>query len=185
MPKPGDHPDFFRLAPPEGRSRESSIQLDESGFFWHDGARVEHPAMQRAFARWLARHPEDGRYILQNGYDWTYLTVKDAPFFVRGVSFQAERPPVLTLSDATTEELDPASLCVDERGALYCSVKGGSFEARFLPGAETALAPYLSYDSGESVLFCVGGSRWPIPPRQPPLDTQRSRLRNRGGSAKQ
>src|SRR5262249_32567480 len=29
--KPGDHPDFFRLPPPPGRSRESRIVLDDLG----------------------------------------------------------------------------------------------------------------------------------------------------------
>lgn len=80
--KPGDHPDFFRFAPPPGTSRESSIRLDREGRFWHDGARVDHPALERGLRSWIARHPDDGRPILSNGYDWCYFQADDAPLFV-------------------------------------------------------------------------------------------------------
>ena len=73
--KPGDHPDFFRFAPPPGTSRESSIRLDREGRFWHDGARVDHPAIERGLRSWIGRHPDDGRPILtsqhEGGYDFT------------------------------------------------------------------------------------------------------------------
>ena len=81
MVRPGDHPDFFRLPPPPGRSRESTIVLDAEGRFFHEGAPVTHRGMARAFASWVARHPDDGRYILSNGYDWSYFRVEDAPRF--------------------------------------------------------------------------------------------------------
>src|SRR6187455_615956 len=83
--KPGDHPDFFRFPAPPGQSRESSIVLDAQGRFWHDGALVEHPGMARAFAGWIGRHPDNGRFILSNDFDWTYFTVRDVPLFVRSV----------------------------------------------------------------------------------------------------
>src|SRR5262249_16688768 len=83
--KPGDHPDFFRLPPPPGRSRESRIVLDDLGRFWNGPVPIDHEAMSTAFASWIAIHPDDGRFILTNGYDWTYFTVKDAPFLVRHV----------------------------------------------------------------------------------------------------
>src|SRR5205809_4885030 len=79
--RPGDHPEFFRFPAPEGRSRESSIVLDREGRFHHNGALVEHPGMARAFASWIDLHPDDGRFILNNGYDWSYFRVEDVPFF--------------------------------------------------------------------------------------------------------
>jgi len=78
--KPGEHPDFYRLAPPPGTSRESTIFLDAEGRFWHDGELVVHPSLESALHTWIARHPDDGRFILTNGYDWTYFRVEDAPF---------------------------------------------------------------------------------------------------------
>src|SRR6185369_4619763 len=118
MARPGDHPDFFRLPPPPGRSRESTIRLDALGRFIHDGHLVEHPGMRRAFASWIARHPDDGRFILSNGYDWTYFTVEDVPFFVETVR-SVGGAPVLVLSDGSEEPLDPKTLTTGDAGALY------------------------------------------------------------------
>jgi hypothetical protein len=144
--KPGDHPEFFRFPAPEGRSRESTLRLDASGRFWHDGARVEHAGLSAALHSWIARHPDDGRYILTNGYDWTYFTVDDAPYFVRAVRVEADRV-VLALSDGTEETWEPEATRIGEGDALYASVKraapGGPFEAKFTTHAQASLAPAL------------------------------------------
>jgi uncharacterized protein len=140
--KPGDHPEFYRFPAPAGRSRESSIVLDAEGRFWHDGELLAHPGMARAFASWIARHPDDGRFILTNQFDWTYFTVEDVPFFVRGLR-NAGGVPLLTLSDGSEEPLAADTLASDARGALYCRVKRGQFEARFTPEVQTLLAPWL------------------------------------------
>ena len=144
--KPGDHPDFFRLPPPEGRSRESSIRLDAQGRFWHEGRPVEHAGLAAALPTWIRRHPDDGRYILSNGYDWTYFTVDDAPYFVRRPRIEPERV-VLELSDATEEAWQPETTRIDEGGALYATVKrdapGGPYEAKFTRHAQASLEPVL------------------------------------------
>ena len=159
--KPGDHPEFFRFPPPPGRSRESTIRLDRNGRFWHDGAKVEHQGMAAAFASWIARHPDDGRFILTNGYDWTYFTVEDVPFFVLSLSADP-RAPTLTLSDGTEEPLDPSGLSVGDRDALYCRVKDGAFEARFTPPAQNALAPLLVEGDDGAPTVEVAGRRYAI-----------------------
>lgn len=140
--RPADHPEFFHLPPPEGRSRESSIVLDAEGRFHHAGALVEHPGMARAFASWISRHPDDGRFILNNGYDWSYFQVEDVPFFVQGLREEGNRL-LLALSDGTESPLDPALLAVGPRGALYTTVKAGQFRARFTQAAQIALGPWL------------------------------------------
>jgi hypothetical protein len=144
--KPSDHPEFFRFPAPEGRSRESTIVLDGSGRFWHDGRRVEHPGLAAGFHAWIGRHPDDGRYILTNGYDWTYFTVEDAPYFVRTLRIEP-RQVVLLLSDATEEAWVPESTRVGPDGGLYAVVKqgatGGPFEAKFTPHAQALLEPVL------------------------------------------
>ncbi|HSC86511.1 MAG TPA: hypothetical protein VLC09_04545 [Polyangiaceae bacterium] len=149
--KPGEHPEFFRFPAPEGRSRESSIVLDGSGRFWHEGELVEHAGMARAFASWIRRHPDDGRFILSNDYDWTYFTVEDVPYFVRHLRVD-EAGAKLQLSDGSDEPLDVASLREGRGGALYCRVKQGAFEARFTPEAQTLLAPLLEEDSDGRVV---------------------------------
>jgi hypothetical protein len=148
------------LPPPEGRSRESTIVLARDGRFWHDGALVEHPGMRRAFASWLARHPDDGRPILNNGYDWTYLTVEGATRFVQGVLSVAGRPQ-LSLLDGTELALDPARLSVDADGQLWLSLPEGE-PARFTAAAQLGLGPWLVERDGQ-VGVQIDGQFSPIP----------------------
>jgi len=157
--KPSEHPEFFRLPPPEGRSRESTIVLDAEGRFHHEGAPVTHPGMQRAFSSWIARHPRDGRYILNNGYDWSYFTVADAPFFVVAVRASSLETLELELSDGTREALDPATLRLGAAGELYAMVKEGAYAAKFSRSAQLSLAPYLSEGEQGETLFVLGDAR--------------------------
>jgi uncharacterized protein len=147
--RPGDHPEFFRFPAPEGRSRESTIRLDAAGRFWHEGRKVDHPGLAAAFHSWIGRHPDDGRYILTNGYDWSYFTVEDAPYFVRALRIEPQRV-VLLLSDGTEEAWDPESTRIGPDGALYATVKTeaphGPFEAKFTQHAQASLAPALVED---------------------------------------
>jgi hypothetical protein len=160
--KPGDHPDFFRLAPPPGTSRESAIHLDRDGQFWNEGDKVTHPALHAALTRWITRHPDDGRFILSNGYDWTYFSVADAPYLVNSLSVGPEGV-VLTLSDETTEPLEPSRLRVGDADALYIAVKGGQFEARFTRHAQNQLAQVLVEDAQGRLALEIAGVRWPLP----------------------
>lgn len=159
--KPGDHPEFFRLPPPLGQSRESGIVLDATGRFWHRGEPVEHVGMARAFASWVCRHPDDGRYILSNGYDWSYLTVEDAPFFVSAVRVDGERPE-LVLASGESEPLDPAGLVVGRDDALYVRVKHGAFTAKLTPAAQLELAPLLVDLPDGRVGIRVGDQVFPV-----------------------
>jgi hypothetical protein len=158
--KPADHPDFYRLPPPEGRSRESTIRLDAEGRFFHEGARVEHPGLEAAMHTWIARHPEDGRFILTNGYDWTYFTVEDVPFFVR--SLRVERDSVtLRLSDGSEERWDPETTRIVLGEHVYAAVKSGTMEARFDRHAQTSLGEILEEHDGSFVAH-IGGSLVPV-----------------------
>ena len=161
--RPGDHPDFFRLPAPEGRSRESTIRLDAEGRFFHDGAVVEHPGLAAAMHTWIALHPDDGRFILTNGYDWTYFTVDDAPYFVRALRIEP-RHATLLLSDGTEEPWDPTTTTLkDDR--LYARVKpavrGGPFRARFLRHAQAALTEVLELVDGAPWVR-IGGVAVPL-----------------------
>ena len=159
--KPGDHPDFFRLPPPPGRSRESRIVLDELGRFWNGPIPIDHEAMATAFASWITTHPDDGRFILTNGYDWTYFTVKDAPFFVRHVE-NTSGGPLVRLFDGTEEPLDPASVTVSEDGVLYVRVKGGRFEARLSPAAHKEMVDVLDEGPSGAPIVRAFGREYPV-----------------------
>lgn len=159
--KPGDHPEFFRFPAPEGRSRESTIRLDAEGRFFHEGNLVEHPKLAEAFHTWIARHPDDGRYILTNGYDWTYFVVDDVPYFVRSLR-EEDGDAILLLSDGTEEPLDPSTVRPGSRGDLYLQVKrsakGGPFDAKLTRFAQSQLGPFLREEDGHPVLVTKRGS---------------------------
>jgi hypothetical protein len=112
----------------------------------HDGAPVEHLGMQRAFASWLTRHPDDGRYILSNGYDWTYLTVEGAARFVAAVR-AAEGRPMLVMLDGTELPLAAEALRSDAEGRLLVALSEGEL-ARFTGSAQLELSPWLSEHAG-------------------------------------
>lgn len=135
--------------------------LEADGRFWHDGEPVQHPGLQRAFARWLRRHPDDGRYVLCNGYDWTYVAVRDAPHFVERV-WERSGELWAELSDGSSEALDAASLRVGAGGALYVAVKGGGERARFRREAQLGLSPFLVEMPGGGIGVSVGGRTTPV-----------------------
>ena len=175
--KPGDHPEFFRFPAPEGRSRESSIRLDASGRFWHQGQLVDNPRMARAFSSWIKRHPDDGRFILENGYDWTYFTVEDVPYLVTSLvpTISAEgQGAKIVLSDGSDEPLSGEGLSLGAQGAVYCRVKGGAFEARFTPSAQTSLEPLLvAGDTPDEVSLRLENTTWALPLRNRPESAKR------------
>lgn len=169
--KPADHPEFFRLPPPEGRSRESSIRLDGEGRFWHDGRPVEHPRLAQALHRWIGRHPDDGRFILSNGYDWTYFTVDDAPYFVRAIRIEPSEI-MLVLSDGTEERWEPETTRIGADDALYALLERGSgsgafgsYEAKFTRHAQASLAPALVEEEPPAVV--IGGRPHVLGARKP------------------
>ncbi len=169
--KPGDHPEFFRFPAPEGRSRESTIRLDAQGRFWHEGVRVEHAGLAAGLHSWICRHPDDGRYILTNGYDWTYFAVEDAPYVVQALRIEPEQI-VLLLSDGTECVWAVESTRVGTDGALYATVKtdarGGPYEAKFSPHAQGSLGPVLvDSEEGGLPLVRVGGHARTVGPGVP------------------
>lgn len=160
--KPGDHPEFFRYAPPPGTSRESTIFLDREGRFFHDGDPIDHDALERALSKWIARHPDDGRLILTNGYDWCYFRAEDAPFIVRALRVEGDEATVV-LSDESEEPLAPETLSIGDDGVVYTKVKGGAFDARFSRFAQTSLAPLLV--EADPPRIRVGGRAYALGPR--------------------
>ncbi|MFI5298546.1 MAG: hypothetical protein ACHREM_10650 [Polyangiales bacterium] len=148
-------------------TRESSIRLDDHGHFFHDGERVEHPGLERAMHRWLRRHPTNGRWVLENGWDWCYVTVDVAAFFVRSARVEGDHIEGL-LSDGDDVEIAPSTLRMDRDGALWCDVhgdrEGGPFPARFDAYATAALGDAIEERDG-ALVITVGGTRMTIADR--------------------
>jgi hypothetical protein len=136
-------------------TRESSIRIDEGGRFWHEGNVVEHPGLATAMASWVSKHPTDGRWVLENGYDWCWITVDDVPLFVRDVRVDGDELKA-KLSDGSEESLDLDKVHVDAAGTIRCEVKpgarGGPYPAKLLRVAQLALAERLREEDGRIVL---------------------------------
>ena len=117
--------------------------------------------MQQAFSGWIRKHPDDGRYILCNGYDWTYLEVVDAPLFVRAIATRGEEPE-LVFSDGTRQPLRGARLRAVGDEALYVGVGDRELEARFLPPAQAQLHPFVGEGETGLPVLRVDGTTVPI-----------------------
>ncbi len=130
------------------------IRLDEQGRWHHQGQRFDNPRLSDLFSRSVNR-TEGGTWVLEIG-PFTYpITVDDTGFFVRAVNWKAS-PPMLHLSDRSTEALEPASLEYRAPGKLYCAVKDGRFRARFLRSAYHSIIPHLEQRDSSIVLAIDG-----------------------------
>jgi uncharacterized protein len=138
---------------------ESGIRLDRRLRWFHDDERVEHPRIIEAFNQGL-RVAEDGRFKLEIGTDWCFVTVEDAAFEVLAVDVSEGSRPSIRLSDRTAEWLDPASLAVDAEGVLTVQVKNGRAKARFSRDAQFALGTLLEAD-GDGFVLRAGEKSWP------------------------
>lgn len=113
--------------------RQSGIRLDGDGRFWHEGEVITHHGLVAALWRWLDRNP-DGRYVLRlDERRFVYLDVDDAPYVVRSLRWEGDRPIAL-LSDGSEEAIDPAAVEL-RNDKPYVRVKAGRFDARLTPSA--------------------------------------------------
>lgn len=172
--KPGelDPQDDRELLARLGLSRETDIVLDAEGQFWAGGARLSHPGVSAAFARWLTRAP-DGRWALENPIHWVYLRVLGAPLHALGVRADAQEEqgrPLLLLAGGEEEPLRPPTLREGPDGVLYAGAlrQGEVWAVRLSPRAALDLAPWLSEVEGRPALV-VAGEAWPIPRVADPL----------------
>jgi hypothetical protein len=115
---------------------QSGLSIDDEGRFLHRGEPITHPRTLQVLWSSLER-TEDGRYLVRIGRESGYVAVGDAPYAVRGVTFEPSRP-LAHLSDGSAEPLALESLSVDAAGVLHCRVKGGEHRARFTRAAQVA-----------------------------------------------
>jgi hypothetical protein len=149
--------------PPPGKRwhtrEDSGIRLDREGRWWHDDELVEHPRIIEAFNTGLVP-TEDGRFKLQFGQDWCFVTVEDAAYRVLAVDERGESLS-LRLSDRTSELLDPAALFLSSDGVLVCKVKQGRATARFSRDAQFAIGEWMDEEDG-SLVIRLDGRTWPL-----------------------
>ncbi|MEZ4462841.1 MAG: DUF1285 domain-containing protein [bacterium] len=128
--------------------RLERIALDRFGRWTHEGLDFENPRVIDLFSRSVQR-TEGGTWVLVIP-PFTYpIEVERTGYFVTAVDAVEG---TIALSDGTSEVLDLDTLAYEGEGSLYCDVKGGRFEARFLRHAYYALADLLEEHEGSLVL---------------------------------
>ena len=101
---------------------------------------------------------ELGRYLIEFKGDRCLIEVEDTPFVVKAAGSDnredRENESIeILLSDFTSEKLDPSTLRVGMDNVLYCSIKGGKFEARFSRSGYYQIAEFIKYDEDKDAYF--------------------------------
>ena len=78
---------------------------------------------------------------------------------VTAVEGGPDRGFTVVLNDESREPLDPATLRVGAENVLYCRVKGGAHEARWLRPAYYDLMRHAEPAAGGAVVLPVAGRR--------------------------
>jgi hypothetical protein len=138
------------------------IKFGKDGLWYSDDEVIPNQAIRRLFSRTLIVSPE-GRARLELGEDKAEVIIEDTPWVVTRVDGDPGTGFRVTLNDETVEPLDPASLRVGADNVLYCRVKSGSHEARFLRPAYYELTRHADTDDGGEVVLRVAGRTIRIP----------------------
>jgi len=140
------------------------LVLHFDGHWTHEGQPITNQKIRQLFDRSVRFLPEEGKYVVQVGRFRGEIECEEAAFFVR--CFDPEGG-TLSLSDQSSERLDPSTLTLSERdGALLCCIKKdlspGGHRARFLHAAHAELLNAVEEIEGAPML-CFGGKPHPLP----------------------
>ena len=137
------------------------LKFGRDGLWYSDDEVIPNRAIRRLFSRALQVLP-DGRGRLELGEDCADVVIEDTPWVVVRVDGDPAHGFTVTLNDDTSEPLDPAGLRVGAANVLYCRVKGGRHEARFLRPAYYELARHADAGGDGAIALRVGDRRIPI-----------------------
>lgn len=124
----------------------SAMEIRRDGSWWHEGGKIERPAMVRLFSS-ILRHEADGRHVLVTPAEMLDIDVEDTPFLA--VELKAEGGQLafrLNTGDAVIAGPDHAIRVEDVAGAPHplLHVRAGLMarieRAPFYELAEMALA---------------------------------------------
>ena len=140
------------------------IRIDKEGNWYYQGLPIINREIYLYLNRCLKRDPS-GKYILLMNGEKCSLEVEDTPYVIKEVSLgsKTKRTPSLfvRLNDETEEELKVDTLRVGKENVLYCNVKDGLYEARFLRASYYQLAKFLQYDGERYYLLVEGKKTYP------------------------
>jgi len=140
----------------------SKLTFRADGRWYADDEPVTHPRLAALFSRYLRRKPSGGYEIWIDARYHADVEIEDTPYVVTAVHSGPGKTLTVALNDDTTELLDPTTVKVGDDHVVYCRVKQGAEQARFLRPAYYQLAPFIEADeAGRFQLHC-GGRAYPI-----------------------
>ena len=140
------------------------IRFGKDGLWYCDGEVVPNRAIRDLFSRTLTVLP-DGRGRLELGEDRADVEIEDTPWVVTACERAPDGTFVVLLNDGTRETLDPGTLGVGPENVLYCRVKHGAHEARFLRPAYYELMRHVEPAPGGECVLAAGDRRIVNAPR--------------------
>lgn len=120
--------------------------VDKDCNWFQDGKPITHQGIYKFNYKYL-KIDKNGEFYVQEGESTAYVEFEDKPFIVKSVDTTVQSA-VLYLNDSTQEQLDINSLYFKEN-IPYCSVKKGSFEAKFSRPALYQISKIIKISDGQ------------------------------------
>lgn len=130
------------------------LVIDKEGRWFQNGTEIVHPEIYRQFCQMLEK-TADGGYQVRMGQEICRVEVLDAPFVVQSVMEDDAGTITILLNDGSTESFDPETFRIGAENVPYCSVKNGTFHARFSRPAYYQIARYVVPGRDSTEFFLV------------------------------
>jgi len=102
---------------------EGSLKLSKTGEWWHEGRPFANLRLAELFHHSIVWAEVEKRYFVQIGQQRASFDCEDTAYFVLQVD-ETATPWQLSVSDGSTEQLDPKSLSLGLEDQIYCTIKG-------------------------------------------------------------
>ncbi len=155
------------LSPPDNKLQDVPFFLDKEGRWFNEGVEITHARTCLLFSQSLQRG-HDGKYYIKIGRESAAVILEDTPYIVKSVTAQAGSGGeadtyLLDLNDDTKESLAPHTITIGKNNVMYCKVKGGAEQARFLRPAYYQICSHIEYDeSGQGYQLPWKGLKVPV-----------------------
>lgn len=142
------------------------LRITAMGELQHDGQRIEHPGVRRAFRDGLDV-TEDGEPIMRLGAQWCYVTVDDCMLRATAAEIRGDAV-TLRLDDGRTVALDPTTLVEEPGAGLRCTApsrhSGRPLSVRFTNAAQMTLAENIEPGADGAAVLRLGARTFRISP---------------------